>query len=64
MQEYISKEVLPQLKDRRGEELLSTLVKIWGNFVIYSKSIDRAFDYLNRYFLRNSNLPLVGHRCL
>ena len=52
------------MKDRRGEDLLNTLVKIWANFVIFSKSIDRAFDYLNRYYLRNSNLPLVGHRCL
>ena len=48
----------------RGERLLENLVNVWGKFVIFAKSIDRAFDYLNRYFLRNSNMPLVGHRCL
>lgn len=52
------------MRGARGERLLENLVSVWGKFVIFAKSIDRAFDYLNRYFLRNSNMPLVGHRCL
>ena len=36
----------------------------WSNFTVFSKSLDRCFDYLNRYFLKNGNLPMVGQRCL
>ena len=64
VQAYIQEEVKPKLRNIKGEQLLENLVQAWSKFVIFAKSIDRAFDYLNRYYLRNSNMPLVGHRCL
>ena len=33
---------------------LNNLVKVWNDYVIYSKMMDRSFEYLNRYYLKNN----------
>ena len=53
--EYLDNEVVPVLTSCSGETLLNNLVKQWQSYVIFSKSMDRRFDYLNRYFLNNSS---------
>lgn len=40
------------------------LVKVWENYCIYAKMMDRSFEYLNRYYLRNNQLQLVGEKCM
>ena len=65
IEHYFNTDVRPKLDDRRtGEELLINLVDIWDNFIIFAKMMDRMFDYLNRYYLNNENLPLLGEQCM
>ena len=52
------------LNGKQGQELLENLVKIWESFAIYSKMMDKIFDYLNRYYLKNSELKMVGETCI
>ena len=56
MREYIEAEVKPVIANKQGEDLLTGLVKVWEAYVIYSKMMDRTFEYLNRYYLRNNQL--------
>ena len=44
--------------------MLNKLVKVWDDYVIYSKMMDRSFEYLNRYYLKNNQLQLVGEKCM
>ncbi len=64
MREYLEAEVKPVISNKHGEELLEGLVKVWDAYVIYSKMMDRTFEYLNRYYLRNNQLQLVGEKCM
>lgn len=52
--DYLRNEVLPLLTGANGERLLNNLVKVWNDYVIYSKMMDRSFEYLNRYYLKNN----------
>ena len=54
--DYLTNEVLQKLRDSSGERLLINLVKVWDDYVIYSKMMDRSFEYLNRYYLKNNQL--------
>lgn len=40
--------------------LLPAFVKIFDNFAMLSKLMDRMFEYLNRYFLKNQALKMLG----
>ena len=54
VEEYLNQEVIPVLDGKTGEQLLINLVKVWEDYLIYSKMMDRSFEYLNRYFLKNN----------
>ena len=54
VEEYLRVEGEPLLQNSSGESLLANLVKAWENYVIYSKMMDRSFEYLNRYYLKNN----------
>lgn len=43
--------------------MLINLVEAWDLYCIYSKMMDRSFEYLNRYYLKNHNLPTTGKSC-
>ena len=44
--------------------MLEAYVKCYENFTIYAKLLDRMFDYLNRYYLKNQCLPSLGEKCM
>ena len=54
--EYLNGEVVPMLVGKSGEALLTNLVKCWESYIIYAKMMDRSFEYLNRYYLKNNQL--------
>ena len=54
--EYLMNEVVPLLERSAGEELLQNLVNVWNAYIIYAKMMDRSFEYLNRYYLKNNQL--------
>jgi len=41
------------MRNKNGEDLLVSYIKIWDNYLIFSRLIDKMFDYLNRYYLKN-----------
>lgn len=61
---YIVDELLPYTKGKQGERMLEAYVKCYENFTIYAKLLDRMFDYLNRYYLKNQCLPSLGEKCM
>ena len=44
-EEYLQNQVLPKIQNKNGEQLLTNLVEVWHNYNIYSKMMDRSFDY-------------------
>ena len=62
--EYLRNEVVQLLQGKNGELLLQNLVEVWKNYIIYAKMMDRSFEYLNRYYLKNNQLQLVGEKCM
>ena len=44
--------------------MVAEFVKCWTDFAIFSKCCHRMFDYLDRYFLKNHNLALLGENSL
>jgi cullin 1 len=61
---YINSYLVPTLRGKRGEHMVAAFVKCWNNFAIFSKCCHRMFDYLDRYFLKNHNLALLGENSL
>ena len=44
--------------------MVAAFVSCWSDFTIFSKCCHRMFDYLDRYFLRNHSLPLLGENSI
>ena len=61
---YITDELIPFTKGKTGERMLDAFVKCWTNFTMFSKLMERMFDYLNRYYLKNQCLPQLGEKCM
>lgn len=54
IKQYIEQEALVYIREHAEKgELLNAFVKTWDNFAMLSKLMDRMFDYLNRYYLKN-----------
>ena len=62
--EFLVGDLLPFAQGKTGEALLDAFVKCWSDFTMFSKLIERAFDYLNAFFLENLEEPHIGERCL
>ncbi|KAM7501267.1 hypothetical protein LguiB_000171 [Lonicera macranthoides] len=56
-EEYISSTVLPSLRDKHDEFMLTELVKRWLNHKIMVRWLSRFFHYLDRYFISRRSLP-------
>lgn len=61
---YIKNELHTKMRDKSGEALIRAYVECWTDYTLYAKLMDKMFDYLNRYYLKNNNMPLLGDRCL
>ena len=62
--EYLDQSIKANLDCVQGPDLLVALGKNWDSFNIYSKMMDKSFEYLNRYYLKNNSLELVGEKCM
>lgn len=62
--EYLKYTVLPSLRDKYNEFLLSELVKRWNNHKIMIKSLSQFFRYLERYFIPQYSLPSLNNVAL
>ena len=63
VQTYIDAELVPKLEGLQQEGLLVAMCRVWEDYTIYAKMMDRCFDYLNRYYLCNSSKPPIGTHC-
>ena len=61
---YIVDHLIPFTKGKQGEQMLEAFVKCWQNFSMFSKLMEKMFDYLNRYYLKNQCLPQLGEKCM
>ena len=55
LNDYISTEVYPALQHKSGEsaEFLAEYVKQWNQYTLYTFSVIKMFNYLDRYYLKN-----------
>ena len=45
---------VPQVNEKRGTSgVMTAYLKVWDNYAMLVKLLDRMFDYLNRYYLKN-----------
>ena len=47
-----------------GEEFLIRFCKCWTDFTKFAKLIEKLFDFLNRYYLKNQSQPSLGEQSL
>ena len=58
---YIIQDLIPYTEQgEQGEEFLVRFCKFWTNFAKFAKVIEKLFDFLNRYYLKNQSQPSLG----
>lgn len=60
LESYIRKDALAYMNSRPRVEFLEAFVKVWENYTMFAKLLDKMFDYLNRYFLKNQSMSSLG----
>jgi hypothetical protein len=51
---YLKDVAVPQVNEKRGTSgVMTAYLKVWDNYAMLVKLLDRMFDYLNRYYLKN-----------
>jgi hypothetical protein len=56
LENYLKGDALKYINDHKFE-FLQAFVKVWDNYTMFSKLLEKMFDYLNRYFLKNQSMP-------
>jgi uncharacterized protein (DUF2336 family) len=52
--EYLDQHVMSRLRREHDLQLLVNAVDRWDAYTLYSKMMEKSFEYLNRYYLRNN----------
>lgn len=55
--QYISKSLMPRLRDKQDLELLEALSVAWEKHNIMNSWMKHAFGYLDRFYVKQSNVP-------
>lgn len=58
--DYVEEQALPYTLGKKGTQLLEAWVEQWNNYTIFCKLLNRMFDYLNRYYLKNQSMNSLG----
>ena len=61
---YIQKELRPFLVNQTGQNMLERFVTCWEKFTTFSKCMEKMFEYLNRFYLKNLQRALLGEQNL
>lgn len=40
--------------------IIKAYLQVWKDFAMFVKLLDRMFDYLNRYYLKNQSMKTLG----
>jgi len=62
MSDYVSRQVLPALRDKTDLALMRELLHRWTNHKIYVKWMDRFFTYLDRYYVKLQSVDPLHNR--
>jgi Cullin family len=57
---YITNKAIPFVNSQNGNSVVTAYIKIWSDYAMLVKLLDRMFDYLNRYYLKNLSLKMLG----
>jgi cullin 1 len=60
LQDHISKTIVPRLQNLKEEILLQAFVKQWNNYTILVHFMRKMFNYLDRYYLKNTNMQALA----
>lgn len=61
MRSWLADYALPQVREKQSEGfLLQEWQRQWDKYNTLCKLMERLFAYLNRYFLKNQGLKLLG----
>lgn len=63
MESYIRNDALPYINSHKFE-FLEAFVKVWDDFKCFALLMDKMFDYLNRYYLKNQSMTSLGQTAL
>lgn len=59
LEQYLRDDALRYINDHKFE-FLHAFVKVWDNYTMFAKLLDKMFDYLNRYYLKNQSMSSLG----
>uniref|UniRef100_A0A7S2JV95 Cullin family profile domain-containing protein n=1 Tax=Leptocylindrus danicus TaxID=163516 RepID=A0A7S2JV95_9STRA len=60
IQNYLTRTVLPALRQENGIQLLKQLRVRWKNHVIMNNWLKKFFTYLDRYYVKHHSLPTLS----
>ena len=61
---FIAQQCMPKVTSVTGNDLLVAFAKEWTQFMYFARMIDKAFDWMNRVYLKNTGIPLLGATAL
>lgn len=64
LESYFNQNAHKYMLAQPKEQYLQAFVKIWTDYNMYAKLLDKMFDYLNRYFLKNQSMKSLGQTAL
>lgn len=64
LNEHISNSIMPNLNKLKEEALLKEFVRQWQNYTILVHFMRKMFNYLDRYYLKNSNMQSLAMSAL
>lgn len=64
IKDFIQNTALPYTRSASREDFLKAFVKIWNDYNMFAKLLDKMFDYLNRYYLKNQSMKSLGQTAL
>ena len=63
IENYLKEDAIQYINSHKYE-FLEAFVKVWEDFTMFAKMLDKMFDYLNRYFLKNQSMSTLGQSAL
>ena len=63
LESYIKNDALTYINAHKFE-FLEAFAKVWDDYTMFAKLLDKMFDYLNRYFLKNQSMSSLSATAL
>ncbi len=64
LKDHIKHTVVPKISTQTGDALLKEFVRQWNNYTILVHFMRKMFNYLDRYYLKNSSLQSLAMAAL